>query len=430
MVATSTWCGGFWLLLLLTASSFVTLSSPQAEESATNKLTWHNISQPYIRGALCNDFTPAGYFIRKVDDGHDKERSGRLEDSIVEKHGQFEDKYKDGLGSESNNSDLSKRNRWVIFLEGGGSCVSPYSCNQRYMRQRFKRMYKEFQKVDPSNNGAQAADLLMTSLWRYSNYKSDPRTNFYDASSNTWTIEGRDLLSTSKTDNPDFYEYNHVLIPYCSSDFWLWKTNNFRKALQKDFEFQFNPDATEQQFTFRGTVIIRSVIEDLYSYHNFGGASEVIFAGSGAGGLGALNHAYWLNEMLARNAGEEEFRLYVLLDSSWFVNFNNALSEQYSPEVLKRQVANGEVTETCLPTSPAETGKAEDSDYGNYSGSGAAGNQTDWSAFYMPCLSVQGIMKTRRYPANVPVMIVFSHYDVYYLLKTISSLLNVDNVSA
>ena len=38
---------------------------------------------------------------------------------------------------------------------------------------------------------------------------------------NNSEIEGRDILDTDPTLNPLFHDYNHILIPYCSSDLWL-----------------------------------------------------------------------------------------------------------------------------------------------------------------------------------------------------------------
>ena len=410
MVTASTWCD---LLLLVATACGVSLSSSQARELVTDKLTWQNISQPYIRGALCNDFTPAGYFIRKVND----EEKGRW-------------------FSESYSSDPSRGNKWVLFLEGGGSCTSPSSCNRRYGSQRYKRVYRNFEEVEDepaaSNKESRVTNKLMTSLWRYSNYNSDPKTDTLNSSSNLWTIEGRDLLSTSMADNPDFYDYNHILIPYCSSDLWLKKTNNFRKAQQENFEFQFDPDASEQhQFTFRGAAIFRSVVEDLYTYHDFSRASEVLLAGSGAGGLGALNHAYWLNEVLLKNAGVEGARLYVLLDSSWFVDFGGATSGEYSPDNLERLVANRELVETCMPNFPEEIAEGEERDIedGYFDGDMVENQTTNGSIFSVPCLSVQGVLRAGRFPAGVPVLAIISQYDVYYLAKAIASVLSIDDVS-
>jgi len=68
------------IVVLLTCTSVLT--SVQA-------LSWMFIRNP---DALCNDFTPAGYYIRKND-------------------------------SSSN---------WIVFLESGGACYSADTCNRRY----------------------------------------------------------------------------------------------------------------------------------------------------------------------------------------------------------------------------------------------------------------------------------------------------------
>ena len=51
-------------------------------------VTWNDVKNP---DALCNDFTQAGYYIRRNDSSSD----------------------------------------WLVFLEGGGACYSAETCNRR-----------------------------------------------------------------------------------------------------------------------------------------------------------------------------------------------------------------------------------------------------------------------------------------------------------
>lgn len=124
--------------------------------------------------------------------------------------------------------------RWVVFFEGGWYCYDQKSCRSRWLRMRH----------------------LMTSVgW----------PEFREASG---------ILSTSAKENPYWHDANHVLVPYCSSDSWTG-----RKAV---------PDSRDG-WRFMGSLIVRQVIADLIPLglsHSQG--SELLMAGSSAGGLGVM----------------------------------------------------------------------------------------------------------------------------------------------
>ena len=284
----------------------------------SNSLMWRNVTRAVERGALCNDFSPAGYFIRK------------------------NTPYSSDSSRRSDNS--SQSSKWVIFLEGGGGCTSPISCNERFIERTIRKQHTQTVNGSTFVNVSEAwtkykeeplmvTSKLMTSLWRF----SEP---YRESSYQLWQIQGRDLLSTDRNENPDFHDYNHVLIPYCSSDLWLKKTSNFVKAQENDFHFRFDPDlTTEHQFTFRGAAIFHSVIEDLFSYHGLSHAHEVLLGGSSAGGIGAMNHARWLQKKL-RRFSSPLCNLLVLSDSSWFINFQGIIDDQFPPEEIKDLIEN------------------------------------------------------------------------------------------
>ena len=372
--------------------------SPSA--AIEGKLVWHNISQPFQRGALCNDFTGAGYFIRKVK-GEDISSSS-------------------GSGSYDFEDQRGGNRKWIVFLEGGGGCTSPVSCNERFIEQNIRRQYQEFRNGKFVVNVAKAWDRyrneplkvtskLMTSLWRFSPRSPGMATSSSNISKespgNIWTVEGRDILSTDEEENPDFYHYNHVLVPYCSSDVWLKNTNNFRKVMNKNFTFQFKPNFTEDfQFTFRGVAIFRSVIEDLYSYHGLGGAVEVLLAGSSAGGVGALNHASWLNSVFKKQGST---RLRVLLDSAWFIDFKGEIVNQFAPSELKKLLRTKEILETCTPFNK---------DFVVVKGQ----NDEEQNAI-MACVSAHLFLARNRFPKDVPLLTIFSRYDLYLLARSVAA---------
>jgi len=73
----------------LTKVAIVVLLACTGVLTGVQTLSWMRIRNP---DALCNDFTPAGYYIRKNDSSSD----------------------------------------WVVFLESGGACYSADTCNRRY----------------------------------------------------------------------------------------------------------------------------------------------------------------------------------------------------------------------------------------------------------------------------------------------------------
>ncbi len=351
-------------LCLLLASLSVAASS--------SSLVWHNITQAIERGALCNDFSPAGYFIRK-----NNPTSSNLTD--------VEDAF----------------SRWVIFLESGGGCTTPKSCNERFIQQSIRKQYTQtvngskFINVtqawnDYSSEPLTVTSKLMTSIWRFSEqYRAE--------SSKLWQVEGRDILSTDQHENPEFHQYNHVLIPYCSSDLWLKKTRNYVKAQDHNFQFTFDPILNaEHQFTFRGAIIVRSVIRDLFIYHGLTKAQQVLFAGSSAGGVGVMNHAKWVQRKL-RQSANPNCQLLILMDSSWFIDYRGSIYDQFAPDEIKELVKKGEIIETCLEDDP------------------------------ISCISAHTLLSdSRLYPQDIPTMVIFSRFDLYLLTTFLDQLPSTD----
>lgn len=94
--------------------------------------------------------------------------------------------------------------------------------------------------------------------------------------STTWP-ETRDvggILSPLATENPYWYNANHVFVPYCSSDSWSGRRTK--------------PESRDS-FRFMGSLIVRQVIADLIPL-GLGNAqgTDLLMAGSSAGGLGVM----------------------------------------------------------------------------------------------------------------------------------------------
>lgn len=152
---------------------------------------------------VCNDGTPAAFFYRR------------------------------GSG------DASRR--WVIYLEGGGSCLTAEGC------------------------AARPQELSSTA--------GITRTD-----GQTVTNQLFGVLSGDAAVNPDFYDANVVLLNYCSSDLWSGDVGATAGA----------PAGDIRRFHFRGKRIVRGVIAELTRAYGLDTASEVFFMGSSAGGGGTL----------------------------------------------------------------------------------------------------------------------------------------------
>ena len=134
---------------------------------------------------------------------------------------------------------------WVVFLGGGGFCFSVTSCKLR-------------EETMPD---------LMTS-------RGKPAT---------LVLQG--LLSDAPAANPDFFNANHVVIPYCSSD--LWSGDREKGQATGGYEF-------------RGRKILQSVVQDLRNSvqpgaRSISSAKRILLGGTSAGGAGTMVNLDWMD---------------------------------------------------------------------------------------------------------------------------------------
>ena len=237
------------------------------------------------------------------------------------------------------------------------------------------------------------------------------------------SIEGRDILDADPTKNPLFYDYNHVVVPYCSSDVWLGEDTRNTEAVKggasqcdcltsasiSDPCFKFNPRSSNLQFTFRGKIIYQSIFQQLVTDHGMSEAERVILAGSSSGGVGVINNAKWTREEL--NPGTQ---LMVLFDSSWFINFQDGII----------QVFNGGVSGTPNPQSLFAILGLQN-----------AACRDSVRFGYPCCVSAQCILTERNgdgelvyYPRGTPTFALFSIYDIYLLTPALQSVTDIGSV--
>ncbi len=183
--------------------------------------------------------------------------------------------------------------KWVIWFEGGGGCYDEESCADRWQEQKY----------------------LMTSNTTASR------------------VQKGGILSASEDKNPDFYNWNHVMLNYCSSDNWIGDAVN---------------EVAGQEMYFYGTHIVQAVFEDLMNPEihemNLLDASKVLITGTSAGGGGAAQNmnriATWLHGIDVRG----------VIDSSWEVESTSLMSEEelreFSNDVIEYR--GGQLDLSCL----------------------------------------------------------------------------------
>jgi len=129
--------------------------------------------------------------------------------------------------------------KWIVHLQGGGSCSSEAECKERSRK-------------------------LMTS--RGLGAARSPGG----------------ILSANPRANPDFHGYTHVYVPYCSSDSWMGDNSADNNALGMHW---------------RGKKIVAAVIDDL-KQHGLADADQMLFTGCSAGAAGMRHNLDDVSAML------------------------------------------------------------------------------------------------------------------------------------
>lgn len=155
--------------------------------------------------------------------------------------------------------------RWIVYLEGGWYCHSRASCDKRY--------------------ASPMRDLMSSTNW-----PSKKR--------------GSGILSPDPEENPNWWNANHVYVPYCSSDIWSGNASKHE---------------TGKSFSFLGTRIIDKVIELLLPQGLYR-ARHLLLAGSSAGGIGVMLNLDRVATKLAQLGSKVHVR--GLTDSGWYRSDN------------------------------------------------------------------------------------------------------------
>lgn len=300
--------------------------------SSSSTLQWKLLDNSE---AVCNDYSRAGYFLERVDSSAE----------------------------------------WLIFLESGGLCYSPATCNARFFKKDKRVSYSPGERPWLENYN-EFVNPYVTSM----------------ATFNQTLVSGRDLFDSNCSINP-FCRYNKILVPYCSSDLWLGNVTSSQAKSHSEFRAQFNPNSDDFQFAFRGRIIFQSVMDELFEIGLFG-ASDVVLAGSSAGGLGAVNNAQWTRDQLPSSAD-----LSIIADSSWFVNFRDIIYQGFNGTQNNDDMNLFVELISGIP-------QCRDTSRGSPC-----------------CLSLSCLLQEDRYfpVGEVPTIVLASLYDVYLLAYTINN---------
>lgn len=168
-----------------------------------------------------------------------------------------------------------QQDRWVVHFAGGGGCTNEEQCRER-------------------NRNANTSILTSSNLL-------------------PGTITGRDILSSDATENPQFHHYCHAFVPYCTSDYWLASASS----------------TGPENLSFLGATVFLEAVEYLIR-EGMENASDVVVVGSSAGAIGVLNSIPWLSGILPHA------NLSVIIDSGWFVNFNNTYQAIASADLVQK----------------------------------------------------------------------------------------------
>ena len=162
-------------------------------------------------------------------------------------------------------------NNWILYLEGGWYCFNDASCTQRMNT--------------PELNGL--------------------------TSSRNWLSKKRGLgiLSPSVIENPTWYNANHVLVPYCSSDAWSGNISRFESG---------------GKFSFMGYRIINEVIQELLP-QGLREAKRLLMAGSSIGGIGVIMNIDRVAKMMATAGSSCKVR--GISDSGWYLESKPDLTQ-------------------------------------------------------------------------------------------------------
>jgi len=164
--------------------------------------------------------------------------------------------------------------RWIIRFEGGGNCATENTCATRW--------------ADRPQD--------MTTIWDEEIFEDE---------------EGG-ILCASPHLNPDFYDWNHAYVHYCSSDSWMGTVYE-------------GDEGNDLPYHFIGSFILEGTLDELLHHHGMTSASQIVVTGLSVGAAGVLNYVDRIYDFLGEKAHEAE--VFFVADAGWqLYNWNFGIS--------------------------------------------------------------------------------------------------------
>jgi hypothetical protein len=185
---------------------------------------------------------------------------------------------------------------WVIYLGGGAFCDDlAHPCNERAARLKSSSLQADRELTNGQVGG---------------------------------------ILSRNPTMNPTFALANHVSATYCSSDLWAGATTDRRPTAGDPVNGWYFSGHTN-------VVAMLDVLKQRYGLDDSDAATQVLFSGSSAGGLGAHFNAAVASAALPGTAARAHLRLFV--DAGWMADFVDPDPELPTYFIGAATVADAEV---------------------------------------------------------------------------------------
>lgn len=167
----------------------------------------------------------------------------------------------------------------VINMAGGGACNTQASCQQRAKSQKGS-----------SKN------------WATTMQTSSPQTK---------------VLSTSQSENPDFYNAHHVHIPYCTGDVHSGQV--------------VTPSAAQWGLYFSGHLNLQNIVDHLVkTVPAIGDAQRILLTGNSAGGYGTVLNCDYLQDVMT-NKYKSSAKVSCAPLAGWF--FPGFTDDQADPDL-------------------------------------------------------------------------------------------------
>ena len=132
-----------------------------------------------------------------------------------------------------------------------------------------------------------------------------------------------------------------------------------------------------------------------------------------------INHAKWFKERLHSESGSPQTKVRVLLDSSWFINFNDDIQREFNSSNI-----------TFTPTQDPAPDHAQGEGEGEGEGQDNLFEIISWHPPCVDahigapcCISARCVIANNNYfPSDTPVFVIVSLYDVFLLGASLSGL--------